>query len=848
MKISLLLIVAALFAIGTAPAAESRTAMLVKDGKNPLPIVIAETASERTRTAASDLATKLGQISGAEFTVTIASDEVHSPAIRLVNEDNAATSLDRERYRILTTTDGDLILSGASDLAVQHAVWYLLYHFDYHHFFPGGHWEIIPSNDTLYLTVDMPTRPDYAVRRIWPGFGFWRDKDGDINHGEAHAEWEKRNRMGGGFALNTGHAYGQLIRSQQATFDAHPEYHALVDGKRHVVPHAKICISNPGARDAAVAYALEYFEKNPDADSVSIDPSDGGHWCECQDCAKIGTPTDSAILLANTIAEALEEKHPTRDLRVGLYAYNHHSEPPNIDVHPKVIVSIATAFIKGGRSMDDLIAGWSAKNIDLGIREYYSVNTWDRDLPGSSRGSNLDYLCETILHFRKSGVRFLTAESSSNWGCNGLGHYLATHLMWDAGEAENRQLIVDEFLDNCFGPAREPMAEFYRLIDGSKSNASARLVFDDLLARMFRQLDAARKLAADHPKILARLDDLILYTRHAELFDAYRTASGAERQSNFEAMIRHAYRSRDRFMMHSLALYRDVGRRDKTVTTPENAEWTVPEKDNPWKSSEPWTSSEIEAILHNGINNHQPLELDFEPRDYPDYPLTRAASLHDLNEAIGGKAAGARGLRSFFTIVGKPGEEIHLDITGGLIAHYRDRGNVRVELWKLGGPSATGEDRTLVAEDKSVSPDGKPRRVTFEVAEPGTYRIDINDGADLTGVTWPEGQPISWKMSLDDHPRSMNGRWYLYFFVPKSTERIGLYATATGGEVRNPAGDTALDFTKAGDKSGTFLSVEVPEGMDGQLWKLHHMAGKACLLNVPPFLARSAEELLLPAQ
>jgi hypothetical protein len=844
----MLSVFALLFAISASHGAESRMAMLVKEGKNPLPIVITDTASERTRTAADDLATKLRQISGAEFTVTIASDKTDSPAIRLVNENNATTALDRERYRIRTTTDGELILTGASELAVQHAVWDLLYHFDYHHYFPGEHWEIIPSEKTLYLSMDITTSPDYASRRIWPGFGFWRDKDGDINHVEAHAEWEKRNRMGGGFRLNTGHAYGQLIRSQQATFDAHPEYYALVDGKRHVVPQAKICISNHGARDAAVAYALDYFEKHPDTDSVSIDPSDGGNWCECQDCARIGSPTDSAITLANTIAEALEKHHPDRDLRVGLYAYNYHSEPPNIDVHPKVIVSIATAFIKGGLSMDDLITGWSAKGIDLGIREYYSVNTWDRDLPGSSRGSNLDYLCESIPHFYKSGARFLTAESSSNWGCNGLGHYLATHLMWDVGEAENRQLIVDEFLDNCFGPARKPMAEFYRLIDGSKSNASARLVFDDLLGRMFRKLDAARKLAADRPKILARIDDLILYTRHAELYDSYRTSTGAERQTNFEAMIRHAYRSRDRFMMHSLALYRDVGRRDKSVTTPENAEWTVPEKDNPWKSSEPWTASEVEALLHNGITSHQPLELDFEPQEFPDYPLTRAAAVYDLNEASDGKAASARGLRSFFTVVENAGEKIHLDITGGLIAHYRDRGNVRVELWKLGGPSATGEDRTLVAEDKSVPPDGETRRVSFTVAEPGTYRIDINDGADLTSVTWPEGQPMSWKMSLEDHPKSMSGRWYLYFYVPKGADRIGLYATATGGEVHNPNGETALDFTKAGDKSGTFLSVEVPEGMDGQLWKLHHIAGNACLLNVPPFLARSADELLLPAE
>ncbi len=810
-------------------------------------IVIEKSASERTRLAAADLAEKLEQITGDAFAITDAA--TNTPAIRLINENNAASPLDRERYRIHSVPTGDLIVSGSTELAIQHGVWDFLHRLGYRQYFPGDHWEIIPQVKTsdLVSTLDIETSPDYAARRIWPGFGFWKDDDSQ----QAHAEWEKRNRMGGGFALNTGHAYGGLIRSQQATFDAHPEYYALIDGKRNVAPQAKLCISNPGVRDAAVAYALDYFEKNPDADSVSIDPSDGGHWCECQDCAKIGSPTDNAITLANSIAEALEKHHPDRDLRVGLYAYNYHSEPPSIDVHPKVIVSIATAFIKGGRSMDDLIAGWSAKDIDLGIREYYSVNTWDRDLPGASRGSNLDYLCETIPHFHRSGARFLSAESSSNWGCNGLGHYLASRLMWDIGEADaaNRQLIIDEFLDLCFGPAQKPMAEFYRLIDGSKSNARVRLVFDDLLARMFRQLDTARELAAGDDEILARIDDLILYTRHAELYDRYRTSSGPGHQAAYEAMIQHSYRIRDRHMVHSLALYRDVANRDKSIIVPEGNKWSVAEADNPWKTSEPYARADIDAMLGSGINNHQPLELDFEPKEFADYPLTRASSLHDpLNEALGGNAASARGLRSFFTVVETAGEKIHLDITGGLIAHYRDRGNVRVELWKLGGPSATGEDRTLVAEDSSVPPDGESRRVSFEVAEPGSYRIDIDDGADLTQVTWPDGQPMSWKMSLEDHPRSMSGRWYLYFYVPEGTDRIGIYTTATSGEIRTPSGESALDLSKAGDKSGKFLSVPVPAGTDGKLWKMHHIAGKVCLLNVPPFLARSAEELVLPAE
>ena len=78
--------------------------------------------------------------------------------------------------------------------------------------------------------------------------------------------------------------------------------------------------------------------------------------------------------------------------------------------------------------------------------------------------------------------------------------------------------------------------------------------------------------------------------------------------------------------------------------------------------------------------------------------------------------------------------EIVLGITGGLIAHYRDRGNVRATLWQVGGASATGERETLVAEDRSVPPDGEERLVTLRAPEPGLYRLEISDGNDRTRV------------------------------------------------------------------------------------------------------------------
>ena len=179
------------------------------------------------------------------------------------------------------------------------------------------------------------------------------------------------------------------------------------------------------------------------------------------------------------MAAAVHAKYPGR--LVGMYAYSEHSPPPTIPAHPNVVISVATGFIRGGFTVDQLLDGWGRKAKTLGVREYYSVNTWDRDLPGAARGGRLNYLRQTIPHFHALGARFLSAEASDNWGPNGLGYFVAARLLWDVKEADRVDALVAGFLDDCFGPAKGPMAEFYALLTGDR----APLLCDDAVGRWF---------------------------------------------------------------------------------------------------------------------------------------------------------------------------------------------------------------------------------------------------------------------------------------------------------------------------------------------------------------------------
>jgi hypothetical protein len=803
---------------------------LSRAGKASVPVVLAKNATVRVRNAAADLTTYLNRISGTEFT-TCAGDGTNGiavglpadfPSLNLAKALEVKNIADREAYILKSHKDG-LYVIGATELAVEHAVWDLLHRLGYRQYFPGPTWEIIPRKENIEIEIDETERPDYLNRRIWYGFGTW-----DYN-ARPYAKWCQRNRTASGFILNISHAYESIIRQNKASFDANPQFLGLIDGERK---SSKLCIGNPDLRKLVVNYAIKYFENDPDRDSISMDPSDGGNWCQCDKCAALGSISDRALTLANQVAEAVKSKFENK--YVGMYAYNYHSPPPSIRVHPNVIISVATSFIKGGYTLDELIAGWSKQGATIGMREYYAVFPWDHDLPGQARGSDLEYLQRTIPEFHAKGARFLSAESSDNWAANGLGYYVASRILWDLDEAENVDLIVDDFLTRAFGPAKKPMTQFYDLINGANNP----LLSDDLIGRMYRQLQKARKLA-DTPEIRERIDQLILYTRYVELYHKYSGSSGQDRQVAFENLVRHGYRMRKTMMVHTKAIYRDLVTRDRNVNIPEEAAFSVPEDKNPWKSSEPYTESELTDYLRRGIAGHT--LRDFEPLHFSK-DLVPAGKLHLTKVAGDSNSVTGRGIQTFYTWIEKAPATIELKITGGLIVHYRNRGNAKVDLWKVHKDSSAPQNEVSLSHGESP-PDGVQRLIKLHTQHTGLHKITVSDGDDMTTVGWKQGTPMTIISSLVE-PAAFSGSWNLYFYVPKKTKIVGLFASGSG-TLLDPAGNVAFTFNS---KKPDYYSIRVPQGRDGKLWKFHQCTGIKRLMTVPPCLASNAGELLLPRE
>lgn len=808
-----------------AEAAKSATLVpcrLAQGGKATMPIVIAGNATPAVKALAGDLAAMLARIGAGGVQVEVG-DGSHGVVLGRPG-DFAALPIPspftddpfhREDYRLRTRADG-LWLLGASDLALSHAVWDLLYRLGVRQYFPGPTWEVLPAPGDLVPALDAFEQPAFAARRIRYNWGML-----DYN-GAPYQEWCVRNRMATGFALESGHSYESIIAANRAAFDAHPEYLALVGGVRKSGGDAKFCIANPGLRHLVVEHALRELRAHPQKDCISLDPSDGDQWCECAECARFPTIADRVVTLANAVAEAID-RSDLGDRRIGIYAYNRHTGPPTIRVHRRIIASATTAFIGGGLTHDQVLAGWQKQGATLGVYDYLSVVDWDWNLPRGGKGGRPAQIAEDLPRYHRLGARFYDAESGDCWGPCGLGYWLSARMLWDLGECARAPALTDDFLTRAFPGAVEPMRAFYQLITADPQRRSSA----DLLGRMYRHLAAARAATSD-PAVNRRLDDLVLYTRHVELYTAFADGRGAR-----DDVLRHSWRIRRTMMVHTYGLWSRLASQQAAL-----------DPKHPLKDERPFSADEITALVTAGIAANQPVETGFTPVTFS-ATLVPAQPRLRLNSVPPGRFPDApQDQQRWWLWQAQPGT-LELDVT----IHRKWANRLpRLSLFA----SASVHPDPVVVED-TLRADDQLHHLSMRTPHAGLHRLETLDGGDVTVLGWP-AIPVTIESGIDTPgvTSHMRGGWTLSFYVPRGSasvggwaSRIANWAPPVSGRLLDGDGRPVLDFQGRGDG---WFNVPVPPGQDGRLWTFVDTQGQRLLMTVPPFLARSGAELLLPAE
>jgi hypothetical protein len=509
---------------------------IVKDGRAQIAIVAGS-----VREPAEELRRYLQQISGAEFELTGGDAEKLPGSALYVGLEKDFPQLKLERTDqlgpegfVLLSDEKNVYLIANQPHGVSHAVATFLHGLGCRWFFPGETWEVIPRRATITGSWYERRTPDFATqRRIWYGYGAYQKGRQDWE------AWNRHNRMGGPIEISIGHTWHGL--DPERDFKLHPEWFALVDGKRQP---SKPCYSDPDVLKRAIQYALKQAADGKQM--ISMTPPDGLGYCECERCRAVfqgGEPfeahstlfarrpdgqlvnitSETVFSFVNKVAAAAAEKHPR--VLVGCYAYSAYSHPPSFDLHENVYLQTTTAFRRTPITLEEQLRAFGRKTHQLGIREYYSAYQWDWDYPAPGKLTP-EQLQQDLRFFREHGITAVNAEASNNWGSRGLGYYVAAQLMWDV--KADTGAIVRDFYQQAFGPAARVMERYYvrwygpsaAVFEQAERLPQKQVYFEqgrhnlEALKAAYRDLDEAAGLVKAHPQHRDRIDALRMYLHY----------------------------------------------------------------------------------------------------------------------------------------------------------------------------------------------------------------------------------------------------------------------------------------------------------------------------------------------
>ncbi|MFB3826609.1 MAG: DUF4838 domain-containing protein [Bryobacteraceae bacterium] len=394
-------------------------------------------------------------------------------------------------YLIRTLPGGALALAGNGRDGTAFAVYAFLEQFaGVRWLWPGDLGEVVPRRVDLRVPQTAIERaPAYLWRDLGPGGALWGflDKwaaERKLGITEEHQRlqklWERRNRFGGALIYG-GHAFGEILPPAKYG-PTHPEYYALVKGKRDWEHFdgkhgTQPCTTNPDVIRLTVEYSRRFFDQHPDFDAFAVSLNDGGGFCECDRCRRLDSGkvemaaddpemsggkklviTDRVVTFANQVAEQVARTHPGKKLI--LFAYGPYRQPPaRVKVHPNLIIQYTFhAAFNWNPQLEEQqyreTGAWSGAARHLGIYEYF-IQGNSPDLPRLMQ----EPIARSVKRLREQGYRYYQTQSGDGYAINGLQYYLLARLLWDPS-ADFRALQSD-YIESGFGAAAPAVARYF---------------------------------------------------------------------------------------------------------------------------------------------------------------------------------------------------------------------------------------------------------------------------------------------------------------------------------------------------------------------------------------------------
>ena len=810
-------------------------------------IVFNSQSKEKIEKYAQELANWLKQITDTEFKINVIEDVNNvTGAIIIGISDDFSEKAKAEKISelgvegfIVKSEKDRLWIIGNSELAVQHAIYSFLESIGCRWYFPDPVWYVIPKKSDIKVSLNLREKPSFAWRNIWYEYG---PKTPKLK--QDYENWVKYNKQQGAFRVSAGHSYANYIPPKE--FEKNPELFSLVGGERKP---SQICISNPEVQKRVIEGVLNVFRKYPDRVMASVEPNDGGGFCECENCKKLGSVSDQVFYLANLVAKQVQKEFPGK--YVGLLAYHLHSNPPSFKLEPNIHVELTTGFRGGTKlTLEQQAEEFRKLGASVGVYDYFSVYLWDWDLPRAKATRFYD-LGQFIKKMKQIGLTSYTAESSCNWGPNGVGYWLAAKLMWNA-EFDIDQL-VDGFFTNCFKKAKTPVKRIYdRWARGERFSPR-------LLKLSLQDLNEAYRLEKDE-QILARIDRIAMYLHWLVLKDEYektvRQNLGDEKiiQAAKEWIV-FSRRIMDTGLIHTFPmLFTKETFEERLFPALMKIENFDKSQIESWKKERQDIpeAEEIRNLFSQDLEKFRQLQaVEITGKMFSNKLVPIAEIRQDISTKFSQIKNSPLYLESgVYYFKAKKGEQINLT--------YMPFPNHTVDCqWKL-----MNLDEKVISESHIKAEKNQQAQITITIPDDGIYIFDPGTTYWKSAEIAFDTRPLSvWAGRADESgkPKKVPFRQWspkgepVYFFVPKGTKNFVIGFPFTGRtytkiEVKDENGNIVYSSDKV--MSGDQISIIVPEKSDGQIWSmsLTSLRNTVELYDIPPFLARHPSELLVPQE
>jgi len=490
---------------------------IAKNGQTNFEIRIPENADKTITKAASELQHYFKQISDVKIPV-VGEDKITATKKGIVVFENRELN---SKHAVSYSCDGEnIFISGGSAKSTLYAVYQFL------EIELGCKWfspevEKIPEQQTVSIdkSLNYVYTPEITTRTMhsklyYENHGF-ADKQ-KVTH-EAFPNYVPSARV---------HTFHRFV-PEKDFYEKHPEYYALRGNKRR---HTQLCLTNSDVLQIVKDSVRVYFDRNPDADVISVSSNDNTQYCECEHCAKIdkaeGSATGSMIYFVNEVAKEFPNK------QISTLAYQYTRKPSLTKPLPNVLITLCSIECDRSAPIEEKcndfaedLMGWKELSDNIRIWDYTTQFTnFLAPFP------NIHTLQPNIQFFRDNHAKWIFEQHSHNPSeLFELRSYLTAKLLWNPDIDADQ--IITEFVDGYYEEAGvfvknyidaihseiQNNKDFFLFLYGDPAQGFDSFLSSENLKKYNAFFDEAEKAVANKPEVLKRVRVARISTDYASL-------------------------------------------------------------------------------------------------------------------------------------------------------------------------------------------------------------------------------------------------------------------------------------------------------------------------------------------